>query len=486
MSIQPGISVIMPTFNRASVIKESIVKVLAQEYGDFELIIIDDGSTDDTDKVIKSFKDNRIIYLKQANKGSAAARNLGLKSARGEYIAYCDDDDYLYPNHLKVLAGHLNAFPNVGLVYGNCMVVDTKWVDWNKKPIIRDNFLDYANLHDLPHEAPIVALLPDYSKKLLEMTCIFTPLTVMHRRKLIDRTGGFPDDKFYCANGDDWNLWLKFSRITKCLHINEIVGEYHYHHSSVFRNKEKFWKLYFGLKKTIMEEKYKNNKDKYLKGIYLYYIAECLNYLGQIDESMVYYKKALEAKSAFQYPIIKLFEYYLNSGDKGKAKRYVGMFNGNYAQLYNLGKYYFMVKDYKKSVSFLEKAANLYPLDHMLFYQLGEGYFKIGDYKKALLNYVYAKEILACIDLDFLYWVIQKIGLCYITLGRYAEALEAIFGLKENFERCFMRGKCFYELGESKRAMENLSKAKLLWNRQHHSFQELAEINKIVGHLERK
>ena len=102
------ISVILPTYNGATrgegkYLKQAIESVLNQSYSNFELIIINDGSIDDTEKIIKTYKDERIIYLKHdINKGPAAARNTGLRNSRGEYIAFLDDDDYFYKNKLEI------------------------------------------------------------------------------------------------------------------------------------------------------------------------------------------------------------------------------------------------------------------------------------------------------------------------------------------------------------------------------------------------
>lgn len=97
----PLISVVISTFNRADLIGESISSVLAQSFEDFELIIVDDGSTDDTQRVVKNFNDKRIRYFYQGNSGISAARNLGTQMARGKYIAVHDDDDLMLPSRLR-------------------------------------------------------------------------------------------------------------------------------------------------------------------------------------------------------------------------------------------------------------------------------------------------------------------------------------------------------------------------------------------------
>jgi len=115
----PKVSVIIPTHNRAHLIGRAIQSVLDQTYQDFELIVVDDGSTDNTEKVVNSYDDRRIRYIKHdENEGGAAARNTGIKAARGEYIAFQDSDDEWLPEKLeKQMKVFETVSPKVGIVY---------------------------------------------------------------------------------------------------------------------------------------------------------------------------------------------------------------------------------------------------------------------------------------------------------------------------------------------------------------------------------
>lgn len=97
----PLISVIIPSYNRAHIIEKSVRSVLAQTFADFELLIIDDGSTDNTREVIEGMKDGRIRYVYQENAGACAARNHGISLAQGQYVAFHDSDDLWYPDKLE-------------------------------------------------------------------------------------------------------------------------------------------------------------------------------------------------------------------------------------------------------------------------------------------------------------------------------------------------------------------------------------------------
>ena len=104
-------SIIIPTLNRKSFLKKAVDSVLAQTYTNFELIIIDDGSTDETDKLISSYNDTRIAYMHQENKGVSNARNKGLKLAKGDFIAFLDSDDLV--GMRKIRKKPLNILKNI-------------------------------------------------------------------------------------------------------------------------------------------------------------------------------------------------------------------------------------------------------------------------------------------------------------------------------------------------------------------------------------
>jgi glycosyltransferase involved in cell wall biosynthesis len=114
----PKISVVIPLYNKGFIISETLNSVLAQTFKDFEVIIVNDGSTDNGFEIVSQYTDNRIRLYNQENKGAAAARNLGIEKATGELIAFLDADDYWYPNHLEELFKLYTDLPNCG-IYGS-------------------------------------------------------------------------------------------------------------------------------------------------------------------------------------------------------------------------------------------------------------------------------------------------------------------------------------------------------------------------------
>src|SRR5579864_8740685 len=114
----PQVSVVIPAYNAARFLGDAIQSVLNQTYSNFEVVVVNDGSTDDTESVVRSFGD-RLFYVKQANKGVSAARNEGIKRARGQYVAFLDSDDVWLPTKLAEQIPFLEQNPEVGLVYSD-------------------------------------------------------------------------------------------------------------------------------------------------------------------------------------------------------------------------------------------------------------------------------------------------------------------------------------------------------------------------------
>ncbi len=112
MSNRPFFSVIIPAYNRAAFLLKTIDSVLRQTEPDFELIVVDDGSTDNTEALVASIKDVRLHYIKQANAERGAARNKGVAEAKGQYVYFLDSDDLLYKNHLEVAKKSLQKNPS--------------------------------------------------------------------------------------------------------------------------------------------------------------------------------------------------------------------------------------------------------------------------------------------------------------------------------------------------------------------------------------
>ncbi|OGN29987.1 MAG: hypothetical protein A3A33_01540 [Candidatus Yanofskybacteria bacterium RIFCSPLOWO2_01_FULL_49_25] len=145
----PTISVIMPTHNRPELLKRAITSVLAQTYSDFELIVVDDGLQKSARETVEYFRDPRIIYLKhEQERGGGAARNTGIKAARGKFIAFLDDDDQWHPEKLRIQLDALsNTDETVGLSF---TAASLRFPDRERISIVAEgigNYFDFALGH---------------------------------------------------------------------------------------------------------------------------------------------------------------------------------------------------------------------------------------------------------------------------------------------------------------------------------------------------
>lgn len=183
----PRISVIIPVHNRPAFVREAVDSVLGQAFRDFELIVVDDGSTDETPDVLAEYK-GRIRRIRQANAGVSAARNTGVRAARGDLIAFLDSDDLWLRGKLEVQAAFFDAHP-FALI---CQTEET-WVRNGRRvnPKVR-------------HKKPDGYIF----ERSLEL-CLVSPSAVMMRRKLFDRVGLFDESLPAC---EDYDLWLRVGR----------------------------------------------------------------------------------------------------------------------------------------------------------------------------------------------------------------------------------------------------------------------------------
>ncbi|MCI0616687.1 glycosyltransferase, partial [bacterium] len=139
----PIFSVVIPTYNRGHVLTRAIQSVLNQTFSDFELIIVDDGSTDKSLELVEQINDPRIFYIRQENQGVSAARNAGVKVSKGKYITFLDSDDEALPEWLSLLVNSFNI-ERVGVVCVGVKVSNAKenkiavWLPNNRDPIYDD------------------------------------------------------------------------------------------------------------------------------------------------------------------------------------------------------------------------------------------------------------------------------------------------------------------------------------------------------------
>ena len=194
----PSVSVIIPTYNSDGYITQAITSVLSQTYSDYEIIVIDDGSTDDTRTALISYMD-KITYLYQDNRGVSAARNLGIRHARAELIAFLDADDVWLPQKLEEQLRFVTQNSHVALVFGDAELFD---VAGTVMPAyLRQKAIASCLSTD-------TTILKDAFNLLLEENFIVTS-TALVRRWCLQKVGGFDES---LRSVEDRDLWLRIAR----------------------------------------------------------------------------------------------------------------------------------------------------------------------------------------------------------------------------------------------------------------------------------
>ncbi|MFH1478416.1 MAG: glycosyltransferase family A protein [Candidatus Omnitrophota bacterium] len=181
------ISIVIPTYNRALFLKRAIESVLDQTYKDFELIVVDDGSQDETRSLVDSYPDDRIKCLRQDNLGPSSARNLGIKKAQGAFVAFLDSDDRWDKEKLWIQLGEMENQPTY-------LVSHTQEIWYKNRKI-----LNQKNIHKKHH---------GYIFDRCLNACVVSMSTAMIRKELLERVGFF-DEGLPCC--EDYDFWLRVS-----------------------------------------------------------------------------------------------------------------------------------------------------------------------------------------------------------------------------------------------------------------------------------
>jgi len=186
MENKPQVSVVIPTYNRGWILKAAVDSVLAQDFKDFELIVVDDGSTDNTSDLLASYGRSVRVFF-QRNKGVSAARNRGIAEAYGPLIAFLDSDDLWLPGKLSAQVEFFNKAPDA-------LICQTEEL-WIRNGIRINPKKRHKKPSGMIFE-PSLAL------------CLVSPSAVMMRRSLLDTVGGFDETLPAC---EDYDLWLRIS-----------------------------------------------------------------------------------------------------------------------------------------------------------------------------------------------------------------------------------------------------------------------------------
>jgi glycosyltransferase involved in cell wall biosynthesis len=204
-----SVSVVITAYNAANWIEETLNSILAQTYPVLEVIVVDDGSTDKTAKKVLSYGGN-IKYIYQDNSGQPSARNHGIRSARGEYIAFVDADDYWHPQKIEKQV-NLIRFGGADWV-----VCDSEWINENKERV----------------EFPVLSIQEGFVLEKLLMGNFIISATPMIRRDVFDCVGYFNEDP-EARIGEDWDMWLRIASRFPLRVVHEKLAYVRLHQSSM-------------------------------------------------------------------------------------------------------------------------------------------------------------------------------------------------------------------------------------------------------------
>ena len=281
----PIVSVIIPTYNRAHLIDKAINSVLSQTYQDYEIIVVDDASTDNTKEVVKDFTDSRISYIFHTNNlDISAARNSGIKASQGKYIALLDSDDEWLPEKLDK---QINKFEKeslkIGVIYTGSYYIDEKGNQIRKVHVpIKEGYI----YEDLLRAGGYLCL----SSTLIKRECF-------------KKVGLFDENLPPC---EDLDMWIRIAKYYKFSYIKDLLVATRIHNNQITNDSEA---LIEGIKKIQVKYNKELGKRPYSNSIRYFHLGNKLCHLRKRKEGQKYFIKAISI-----YPFcIKYYVYLLCS-----------------------------------------------------------------------------------------------------------------------------------------------------------------------------
>jgi glycosyltransferase involved in cell wall biosynthesis len=204
--MSPGVSIVLPTYNQARYLPAALEGVLAQTYSDWELIVVNDGSTDGTAEVLAGYQQQTdFTLIEQENQGLPRALNAGFSRARGRYLTWTSSDNVMMRDMLQVLVRALDDNPDVGLVYADFYLVDDQGGDLGRFNTVAydPHWLLYTNL----------------------VHCCF-----LYRRRCMERIGEYDPEFSY---SEDWEYWVRMSQYCRMKRVPQALYRYRLHEESL-------------------------------------------------------------------------------------------------------------------------------------------------------------------------------------------------------------------------------------------------------------
>jgi glycosyltransferase involved in cell wall biosynthesis len=229
----PEVSVVIATYNRAPMLGEAIQSVSEQTYPEYEVIVVDDGSTDNTREVVSAFP-GKVRYVFQQNRGRSAARNHGIGLAQGRYVAFLDSDDMFAPHKLAVQVSRLNQDPEAGMVYSAALNIDERG---KEIPFVYEASASGWIYREVAFYVPLTITLP----------------TVMIRTEVLRQVGGFDEsmDRF-----EDTDMWRRVAKRYPIIGVAEPLSTLRTHSGNTLQDPARVFKqISYYVRKVVNEDR---------------------------------------------------------------------------------------------------------------------------------------------------------------------------------------------------------------------------------------
>lgn len=244
-----SISIIIPLYNKEKAIEKTLKSVFQQSFTDYEVLVINDGSTDKSEEKVKRFSDERLRLISTENRGVSQARNLGISESKGKLIAFLDADDYWFPNHLESLFQLYQNFPEAGLLATNYQFY------YSDKKIIQPVF------DGIPTEN-WNGIVTDFFHSSMKFRIAWTS-AVAAPKKVFDEVGNF-DENITLGAGEDTDLWIRIALKYAVAFDNEVSAYYQMESENRISLHKTLERKFSKLDKFSNEEQSNSSLNKYL------------------------------------------------------------------------------------------------------------------------------------------------------------------------------------------------------------------------------
>lgn len=278
--MKPLFSIIIPLYNKEKEIRQTLESVLLQNFHDFDVIVINDGSTDQSEKIVGTFTDERLKLITTLNQGVSKARNLGIENAKGEFLAFLDADDYWYPNHLEDLFQLYQQFPEAGLLATNYELY------FGKNSIVQPSF-------DAIPTSDWNGIVPDFFKSSMRYRLAWTSAVAVPK-KVLAQIGNF-DESITLGAGEDTDMWIRIATAFPVAFTTEVSAQYNMSAQNKISFSDTTKRNFARLDKFKEEEKTNSSLKRFLD---LYRVVYALKHkLAGDSQNFEFYYAAIDLKN---------------------------------------------------------------------------------------------------------------------------------------------------------------------------------------------